>query len=113
VISATHGGHWQGEALNKAQALAARQANELKAKKGWRSMTVKAQPVKPDPFWKTVRRDVSENVVVGTFRHRAHPHHLLYRGDHSLRLHRGVSGLRKLAGSGACNRPEPAYLLRA
>ena len=67
VISATHGGHWQGEALTMSQALAARSANALKAEKKWRSITVKAHPVKPDPFFKTVRPQVSSDVIVGSF----------------------------------------------
>ena len=67
VISATHGGHWQGEALSMSQALAARSASALKAEKKWRSITVKAHAVKPDPFFKTVRPQVSSDVIVGSF----------------------------------------------
>jgi hypothetical protein len=67
VISATHGGNWQGEALSMSQALAARSAMDLKAQKGWRGITMKAQKVKPDPFWKTVRPEVSSNVIVGSY----------------------------------------------
>ena len=67
VVSATHGGHWQGEALSMSQALAAQSANALKAKNRWRSITVKAYPVKPDPFFKTVRPEVSTNIIVGSY----------------------------------------------
>ena len=67
VISATYGGHWQGEALSMSQALAARSANALKAQKKWRGITVKAQAVKPDPFFKTVRPEVSPNLIVGSY----------------------------------------------
>jgi hypothetical protein len=67
VISATHGGNWQGEALSMSQALAARGARDLKAQKGWRGITMKAQKVKPDPFWKTVRPEVSSNIIVGSY----------------------------------------------
>jgi hypothetical protein len=68
VISATHGGHWQGEALTTSRALAARYADELKTKMGWRSVTVTALQVKPDPFWKIVRPEgVAEGVIVGSF----------------------------------------------
>jgi hypothetical protein len=67
VVSATHGGHWQGEALSMSQALAARSANQLKAQKHWRGITMKAYPVKPDPFWKTVRREVSSDAIVGSY----------------------------------------------
>ena len=67
VISATYGGNWQGEALSMSQALAARSANALKAQKRWRGITMKAQQVKPDPFFKTVRPEVSTNIIVGTY----------------------------------------------
>jgi hypothetical protein len=67
VISATHGGHWQGEALSMSQALATRSANDLKAQKKWRSMTMKAYQVKPEPFFKTVRPEVPTGVISGTF----------------------------------------------
>jgi hypothetical protein len=67
VVSATHGGHWQGEALSMSQALAVRSANVLKAQKKWRSITMTAHQVKPDPFFKTVRPEVSTNVIVGSF----------------------------------------------
>jgi hypothetical protein len=67
VVSATHGGHWQGEALSMSQALAARSANQFKAQKRWRAVTMKAYPVKPDPFWKTVRREVPSDAIVGSY----------------------------------------------
>ena len=67
VVSATHGGHWQGEALTMSQALAAQSATQLKAQKGWRGMTMKAYQVKPSPFFKTVRPQVSDSVIVGSF----------------------------------------------
>ena len=68
VVSATHGGHWKGEALSTSQALAARSTKELKARKGWRSVTVSAQQVKPSPFWKIVRpQGVPDGVIVGSF----------------------------------------------
>ena len=67
VVSATHGGHWQGEALTMSQALAAQSANQLKTQKGWRGITMKAYQVKPSPFFKTVRPEVSDSVIVGSF----------------------------------------------
>lgn len=67
IVSATHGGNWQGEALSGAQALAARSARDLKSKKGWGGITMKARQVKPDPFWKTVRPQVSTNLIVGSY----------------------------------------------
>jgi hypothetical protein len=38
-----------------------------KAEKKWRSITIKAHAVKPDPFFKTVRPQVSSDVIVGSF----------------------------------------------
>lgn len=67
VISATHGGNRQGEALSTAQALAVRSANALKTQMKWHSITMKAQAVKPDPFFKTVRSEVSTDLIVGTY----------------------------------------------
>jgi hypothetical protein len=49
------------------QALAARSANALKAQKRWRSISIKAHQVKPDPFFKTVRPEVSTDIIVGTY----------------------------------------------
>jgi hypothetical protein len=67
VISATHGGHWKGEALSMSRALAARSTNELRVQKGWHSVTMSAYQVKPNPFWKMVRPEVSTDVIVGSF----------------------------------------------
>ncbi len=67
VVSATHAGNRQGEALSGAQALAVRSANALKAQNHWRSLSMKAQQVKPDPFFKTVRPEVSTDIVVGSY----------------------------------------------
>jgi hypothetical protein len=67
VISATHGGNWQGEALSMSQALAARSADDLKAQKKWRGVTMKAYQVKPEPFFRTVRPEVPTGVIIGTF----------------------------------------------
>ena len=68
VIAATHGGHWQGEALTTSRALAAKSASETQKKMGWRSVTMTAYQVKPDPFWKIVRpTGVPDGVVVGSF----------------------------------------------
>jgi hypothetical protein len=67
VISATHGGNWQGEALSMSQALAARSADDLKAQKKWRGVTMKAYQVKPEPFFRAVRPEVPTGVIIGTF----------------------------------------------
>ena len=67
VISATHEGHWKGEALSKSRALAARSANELRMRKGWHSVTMSAYQVNPAPFWRVVRPQVSNDVIVASF----------------------------------------------
>jgi hypothetical protein len=67
VISATHSAETKGEAVLMSQALAAKSANELRGKMGWRSISMSPQKVKPDPFWKRVRPAVPEDVVVASF----------------------------------------------
>jgi hypothetical protein len=67
IISATHSAPTKGEALLMSQALAVKSANELKAKKGWRAISMTPERVKPDPFWKNVRRAVPEDVVYASF----------------------------------------------
>jgi hypothetical protein len=67
VISATHSADTKGEALLMSQALAAKSVNELRQKKGWRSMVVSPSKVKPDPFWKNVRPAVPEDIVYASF----------------------------------------------
>jgi hypothetical protein len=68
VIAATHGGHWEGEALTTSRALAAKSASETQKKMGWRAVTMTAYQVKPDPFWKIVRpTGVPDGVIVGSF----------------------------------------------
>ena len=67
VISATHSAETKGDALLMSQALAAKSVNELRQKKGWRSISVSPQKVKPDPFWKRVRPTVSEELIYASF----------------------------------------------
>jgi hypothetical protein len=67
IISATHSAETKGEVLLMSQALAAKSANELKQKKGWRAISMSPQKVKPDPFWKRVRPVVPEDVVWASF----------------------------------------------
>jgi hypothetical protein len=67
VISATHSADTKGEALHMSRALAAKSADELKRKKGWSSISVSPEKVKPDPFFKRVRPVVPEDVVYATF----------------------------------------------
>lgn len=67
IISATHSAWTKGEALVMSQALAAKSADELKQKKGWRAISVTAQQVKPNPFFKKWRRQVPESALSGSF----------------------------------------------
>ena len=67
IISATHSAETKGEALLMSQALAARSANALRQKKGWRKISISPYKVKPDPFWKNVRPAVPEDIVWASF----------------------------------------------
>ncbi len=49
------------------QALASESANRTKQTMGWKRISMTAQQVKPDPFWKSVRRAMPELSIYGTF----------------------------------------------
>lgn len=67
VITATHSAPSKGEALLMAQALAVRSAEALKKSKGWRRITVTAQKVPPNPFFKKWRPQVPEEAIYASF----------------------------------------------
>jgi len=67
VISATHSADTKGEALHMSRALAAKSADELKRKRGWSSVSMSPEKVKPDPFFKRVRPVVPQDVIYATF----------------------------------------------
>jgi hypothetical protein len=67
VITATHSAETKGEALIMSQALATQSVARLKKTKGWANASVSAQQVKPDPFWKSVRKVTPDVSVYGTF----------------------------------------------
>lgn len=67
VISATHSADNQADALAMSRALAAESAADLKHSKGWKSVSMSAYKVKPDPFWKSVRPVVPKDVIYGHF----------------------------------------------
>jgi hypothetical protein len=67
VISATHSAPTKGEALLMSRALAAKSAQELQRKRGWRRHSMSPQKVEPDPFWKKVRPKVPKDVIYGSF----------------------------------------------
>jgi len=67
LISATHSADSRSEALKMSQALAAESANDLRRSKGWKSISMSAYKVNPDPFWKAVRPVVPKDVIYGTF----------------------------------------------
>jgi hypothetical protein len=72
VISATHSAYTQAGALQSSQLLAAQNALELKRQNGWRSYSMRARRVIPDPFWKAVRPVVPAEAMVDAplLRHR-------------------------------------------
>lgn len=67
VITATHSAPTKGEALLMSQALAVRSAEALKKSKGWRRITMTAQKVPPNPFFKKWRPQVPEEAIYASF----------------------------------------------
>jgi hypothetical protein len=67
VITATHSAQTKGEALVMSQALAAKSAEELRQKKGWSRISITAQKVPPNPFFKKWRREVPDYALEGAF----------------------------------------------
>ncbi|MGA7456820.1 MAG: hypothetical protein WBW51_05790 [Methyloceanibacter sp.] len=57
LIKATHSAASPAEAAKTSRELALQSAYDLKAAKGWSSVTLTAHKVKGDPFWKAVRPD--------------------------------------------------------
>jgi hypothetical protein len=57
LIKATHSALSQVEAAQMSRALALSSANDLKLAKGWSYVSLTANKVKGDPFWKMVRPD--------------------------------------------------------
>ena len=67
VISATHSAETKGEALHMSRALAAKSADELGRKRGWKQVSMSPLKVNPDPFFKKVRPMVPQNAIYATF----------------------------------------------
>jgi hypothetical protein len=67
VISVTHSAESKEEALSMSRRLAAESALEVRRKRGWSHVSMSAYRVKPDPFWKTVRPVVPNDVIYGTY----------------------------------------------
>jgi hypothetical protein len=67
IISATHSAETKGEALHMSRALAAKSAEALRSKRGWRHISVSPYKVNPDPFWKKVRPVVPKDVIYASF----------------------------------------------
>ncbi len=63
MIAATNSGLTKGRALAASQAAVKSRAQELKAKHGWRRVSIAAVKVKTDPFWKAVRPVVPDNII--------------------------------------------------
>jgi hypothetical protein len=64
VIAATHSAASKAQAAIQAQQLADQSAAELRQKMGWRSYTMRARKVTPDPFWKAVRPVVPPEIIL-------------------------------------------------
>ena len=67
VISATHSADTKGEALQMSRALAAKSADELRRKRGWKQAIMSPYKVQPDPFFKRVRPVVPKDVIYASF----------------------------------------------
>ena len=77
------------------RALATESANDLRRSRGWKSISMSAYKVEPDPFWKTVRPVVPKDVIYGTFVN-AKTYTTCFKGRGALRLHIRLEGLRQL-----------------
>jgi hypothetical protein len=65
IISATHSALTREGAVESSQMLALENALEIRRQNGWRSHSMRARKVRPDPFWKAVRPVVPAEAIVG------------------------------------------------
>jgi hypothetical protein len=66
IISATHSALTREGAVESSQKLAMENALEIKCQNAWRSYSMRAPEVRPDPFWKAVRPVVPTEAIVGS-----------------------------------------------
>ena len=67
VVTATRSADTKGEALHMSRALAARSADQLGRKRGWKQVSMSPLKVNPDPFFKKVRPVVPKYAIYATF----------------------------------------------
>jgi hypothetical protein len=65
IISATHSALTREGAVESSQMLALEKALDIQRQNGWRSYSMRARKVRPDPFWKAVRPIVPAEAIVG------------------------------------------------
>ena len=80
VIAATNSGPTKGSALAASQRAVETQAQDLKRKHGWRSVSISARKVKADPFWKAVRPVVPPEIIIRPDTRTAHAHTTCWPG---------------------------------
>src|SRR4029077_1998313 len=66
-ILANHSADTESEGLHMSRALAAKSADEFRRKRGWNSVSMSSEKVKPDPFFKRVRPVVPQDDIYATF----------------------------------------------
>lgn len=65
VVSATNSGRTHAAALEASQAAIRKEAEQLKQKNGWTTITsISAERVEPEPFWKMVRPKVPPEIII-------------------------------------------------
>lgn len=64
LISATNSAKSKAAAVQAAQQNARDTAQRLRYRHGWSSVTLRAQKVTPDPFWKSVRPEVRNEMLL-------------------------------------------------
>jgi len=80
VIAATNSGPTKGSALAASQRAVESQAQDLKRKHGWRSVSISARKVKADPFWKAVRPVVPPEIIIRPDTRTTHAHTTCWPG---------------------------------
>jgi hypothetical protein len=64
VIKATNSADSKANAARAAYANAINTANQIKAQRGWKYVTLRPRKVTPDPFWKAVRPVVTPDMLL-------------------------------------------------
>ena len=64
LISATNSARSVTDAVRAAQQNARDTAEQLRQRHGWSNVTLRAKQVTPDPFWKSVRPEVHDGMLI-------------------------------------------------